>query len=176
MPRIALILVISTLLPGLAAADKPNVKPRQEFIIECQKPDTLTAQTTDGKSVFTIQGDGIGHATVKCGLKSWPQEITLRIKLKGLESLTIANEKVEWKVSVSSHSGHPTLQHLWRNGKEGQPLEKSSPYWVEIRRFDPDGKPATGLPPSDGWFELRIPQEILTGVSQVTLSWIDFYR
>lgn len=158
------------------AAKVPEVAPAPAFRIECQKPDTLTDASAAGKYAISIKGDGIGRATLTCALPQWPQEITLRIYLRGLESLTIANERVEWKASVVSHSGHPTLLHVWQGGKEGPELAKDSPYWSEIRRLGADGKPAAGLPPAGGWFELRIPQALLTNTRQLKLAWIDFYR
>jgi hypothetical protein len=126
--------------------------------------------------VLTIQGGGIGHATVACKPEQPPQEIILRACLRGMESLTIANEHVQWKASVLSHSGHPTLLNLWQDGKEGPALTKDSPYWAEIRRLGADGKAVAGLPPAGGWFELRIPPEILTNTRELKLEWIDFYR
>ena len=150
--------------------------PQPAFGIECQKPDTLTEATVAGKPLLSINGGGIGRATVTCKLEQWPQPIVLRAYLRGLEALTIANELVEWKASVLSHSGHATLLHLWQDGKEGPALTKDSPHWIEIRRLGPDGKPVAGLPPDGGWFELCIPQALLTEKRVLKLSWIDFYR
>ena len=144
--------------------------------IECQQPDSLTAETTATNTVLTINGRGIGRATVTCGHEEWPQAIILRAKLRGLESLTIANERVEWRASVLSHGNHATLLHLLQDGKEGPPLERTSPYWVEIQRLDPNGKPATGLPQEGGWFEIRLPRALLTDAKSLKLAWIDFYR
>ena len=148
----------------------------QALRIECQKPGTLTEQSADGKTLLTLKGDGIGRATVSCDEDPWPQPIVLRAYLRGLESLTIANERVEWKASVLSHSGHPTLLHLWQDTKEGPALTNDSPYWSEIRRLGPDGKPVAGLPPDGGWFEVDIPKAILANTRQLKVGWIDFYR
>ncbi|MCX6878293.1 MAG: hypothetical protein NTW21_31445 [Verrucomicrobia bacterium] len=153
-----------TLAPTHAAATRSN------------KPEALTEKSADGKTVFSIRGGGIGHTTLACDPDLKPQEILLRAYLRGLESLTLANDRVQWKASVLSHSGHPTLLHLWQNGKEGPALSKESSYWAEIRRLGPDGKPAAGLPPEGGWFEMTIPQALLTDTRELKLSWIDFYR
>ena len=144
--------------------------------IECQKPGSLTEQTVAGASVLAIKGDGIGRATVSCDADQWPQAVILRVHLRGLESLSIANAGVELKASVLSHGEHPTLLHLWQAGKEGPALAKDSPYWIAIRRLGPDGKPVAGLPPAGGWFEVDIPKAFLTNTKQLKLSWIDFYR
>jgi hypothetical protein len=126
--------------------------------------------------VFSLKGGGIGHTTLACQAAAKPQDIILRVYLRGLESLTIANAKVQWKASVLSHSGHPTLLHVCQDGKDGPALTKDSPYWVEIRRCGPDGKPVTGLPPEGGWFEVPIPKALLTNTRELKLEWIDFYR
>jgi hypothetical protein len=139
-------------------------------------PDLLTEETADGKTLVSIRGKGIGRSKLALTPDRKPQETILRIYLRGLESLAIANDRVQWKASVLSHSGHATLLHLWRDGKEGPPLTKDSPYWAEIQRLGPDGKPAAGLPPAEGWFELRIPEVLLKDSRELKLEWIDFYR
>jgi hypothetical protein len=126
--------------------------------------------------VFAIRGRGIGRTTLACDAQGKQREIVLRFYLRGMESLTLANDRVQWKASVLSHSGHPTLLHLCQDGKEGATLTKESPYWTEIRRLDADGKPAAGLPPDGGWFELSIPKALLTDVRELKVEWIDFYR
>jgi len=139
-------------------------------------PHFLTEKTADGKTVFAITGRGIGRTTLACDAQAKPREFVLRVYLRGLESLTLANDRVQWKASVLSHSGHTTLLHLCQDGKEGPALTKDSPYWTEIRRLGADGKPAAGLPPDGGWFELSIPQALLTDVRELRVEWIDFYR
>jgi hypothetical protein len=79
--------------------------------------------------------------------------------------------------SVLSHSGHPRLPHLPKDGKEGPRLEKDSPYWMDIQALDADGKPVNGLPGNGGWFEMTIPRSLLGDQTRTLgLAWIDFYR
>lgn len=126
--------------------------------------------------MVAIKGGGIGRATLACPPEPPPQAVILRVYLRGLEALTIANARVEWKASVLSHSGHPTLLHVWQDGTEGPALTKDSAYWTEIRRCGADGKPVAGLPPEGGWFEIPIPKALLTNTRQLKLDWIDFHR
>ena len=105
--------------------------------------------------MLSIRGQGIGRATVKCPPGQQPREMIVRAYLRGLESLTIANEHVKWQAAVLSHGDYASLLNLWQDGKEGPPLTKASPYWTAIHRFDATGKPCAGLPPAGGWFELR---------------------
>ena len=87
-----------------------------------------------------------------------------------------ATGQVKISASVLSHSGHPTLAHLWKNGQEGPPLKSSSPYWLEIRRLDAKGQPVSSLPPQGGCFEVTLPQKLLNQAATFELHWIDFYR
>ena len=153
-----------------------ELAPPQAFHIDAHKPDSLTEDIVAGKSQLSITGDGIGRATVKCNLEQWPQDLILHAHLRGLESLTLTNEREEWKAAVSSHSDHPTLLHLLKDGKEGPQLDKDSPYWTEIKRLDAAGKAVAGLPPDGGWFEIHIPRVLLTNKREIKLAWIDFHR
>lgn len=94
----------------------------------------------------------------------------LRAYLKGLESLAIGSGDLKLKISVLSHSGHPTLLTLWQGGKEGLPLTKASPYGCEVRRLGLDGKQVAGLPQEGGWFELRIPAKLLENTRELKLE------
>lgn len=150
--------------------------PPQASGAKSKDSDALTKETADGKTVLTIRGKGIGRAKLALAPDRKPQETILRVYLRGLESLVIANDRVQWKASVSSHGGHTVLCNLWQDGKEGPPLTKDSPYWAEIQRLGSDGKPVAGLPPAEGWFELRIPQVLMKDAGELRFEWIDFYR
>jgi hypothetical protein len=99
----------------------------------------------------------------------------LRLRLKGLEFLTIFNGTIKLSASVVSHSGNPRLLHVVEYGKEKK-VEKDSPYWTEIRAFDSAGKPVPGLTGSGGCFEITLPKALLEGhPKSLNLEWIDFY-
>jgi ribosomal protein S27E len=147
------------------------------FQIECKEAGTLTARAEGGKTILSIKGgSGIGRATVRRSVEPWPQEIVVRAYLGGLEHLAISNSDVTLSASVLSHSGNRRLLHLKRDGKEGPALEKGSPYWMEIQTLDAAGKPVNGLPPKGGWFEMAVPNALLTEARELGLEWIDFYR
>jgi hypothetical protein len=158
-----------------AGESRAALKP-VHFEINCREPGTLTATNQDGRGVFTIRGGlGIGEATIRLSAGTWPEEIILRAYLGGLESLKISTGNVTLAASVLSHSGK-VLLHLDRDGKEGPQLGQVSPYWMEIKARDADGKGVSGLPPQGGWFEMAIPNALLVGARELKVSWIDFYR
>jgi hypothetical protein len=107
----------------------------------------------------------------------WPDELILRVHLRGLESLTLSSGDVKLAASVLSHGDNQRLLHLWKDGKEGSQLEKNSRYWMDIQTLDANGKAIKDLPDKGGWFEMKIPKAMLTDQSKtITLEWIDFYR
>lgn len=147
------------------------------FDVSCREAGTLTAANQYGRGILTIRGGrGIGEATIRLSEGAWPEDMILRAYLSGLESLKISSGNVTLAASVQSHSGNQVLLNLDRDGKEGPQLGLDSPYWMEIRLRDADGKSAAGLPPKGGWFEMKIPSALLAGARELKVNWIDFYR
>jgi hypothetical protein len=66
---------------------------------------------------------------------------------------------------------------LWKDGKEGAPLDEKSPFWMDIGMVGGDGKSAESIPLSDGYFEMQLPKAFFKGNPRsITVNWIDFYR
>lgn len=162
-------------VPPPAIADtKPLAAP---FKIVCRHPGDVAAEIADGKSVLSVRNHGIGAASISRGAGEWPQEIVLRVYLRGLESFRITRGPLAWHASVQSHGKHEAIQTHPVEGKEMPPLKQGSPLFTEIRRLGADGAPVVGLPPAGGWFEFRIPHAFLTkDGGELKLEWIDFYR
>ena len=177
---LALLVVCSLTLASAAETSGVPAKPEGRdapFQIAPQEAGTVTATVEGERAVVAIKGGrGIGRATIRRNHERWPTTVVVRAYLGGLESLTISGGEAKLSASVSSHSGHSTLLHLWKDGNEGPQLNRDSPYWLEIRRLDAEGKPINGLPPRGGWFELTVPQKLLGEAKEFALHWIDFYR
>lgn len=156
---------------------KMAVQPPAAFQIHCKEPDSMTARIEAGTTIFVIKGgSGIGKATVRRIAEDWPQPIVLRVYLTGLEHLAISHDTTKLAGSVLSHSGNTRLLNLSREGHEGPQLEPNNPYWMEIQTHDAAGQPIRSLPPKGGWFEMTIPQALLTGAEELEFEWTDFYR
>ena len=156
---------------------KLKTAPGTAFQIHGKNPGAVTATGDDLQTVFTIQDPrGIGSATVRREDGQWPQKVTVRAQLRGLEHFAITSGDVTLTASVLSHSGNRQLLHLWRDGKEGPQLTRESEHWMEIRTLDADGKPVTGLPPDGGCFAMTLPQVLFAETKEVRLDWINFYR
>jgi polyhydroxybutyrate depolymerase len=151
----------------------------EAFEAKCQRAaDGVKITVEDGRAIFTVTSPaGIGKATIDCKGVQWPKQIVLRLQLRGLESLEVSCGDAAVSAAVSSHGDFATRQHLLKNGKEGSPLTKDSPYWLAVRMLDASGKSAKGLPGKDGCFEVTIPKAFLDEKPKtMKLSWIDFYR
>ena len=162
-----------------AAAQAPKASEPAALEIKCRKNDDAIKVSRDGgKTLLSVTSkSGIGGASVERKAEHWPQELVLRLHLRGLESLTISGGDLRLAASVLSHSGNARLLHLPKDGTDGPQLDKSSPYWMDIQTLDAEGKPIKGLPRDGGWFEMRVPKALLVDQTKVvTLGWIDFYR
>jgi hypothetical protein len=128
-----------------------------------------------GKATVLIHSPfGISEAVITRSGEDWPDVVAMRLKLKGLENLKIANGKVTLEAAVSSQNGK---SRLWMDGKEGLPLNSKNPFWMEIRMIGKDGKPVKTIPLKDGYFEIQLPKALLEdNPKSITVNWIDFYR
>ncbi len=166
-------LMASLILTGLsAAADAAR------FQVTTRKTDDkVEVQGDAGKVVFAVKSaSGIGSAAIARTQEKWPDTVVLKLHLKGLESLVVANGKTKLQAAVSRQDGKLRVR-LWKDDREDEPLDPRSPYWMEIRAVGADGKPASELPLGDGHFEMTLPKALLeSSPRSLSVQWIDFYR
>jgi len=146
------------------------------FKITCKRSDDRVEVKTEKEgTVLSIRSPfGISHAIIERTEEPWPEKIVIQLRLKGLESFKVSNGMQKLEVSVSSQDGKV---RLWKDGDENSPLDSKSPYWMEIRMLDRDGKQAKAIPITDGYFEVHLPKAFFEGnPKSITLHWIDFYR
>lgn len=157
-------------LPEAAEPPKFDIQTRR-------KDDKVIVGTQDGKTVLTVVSPfGIGKATIRCTAQRWPEKLVLRLRLSGLESLVVGNANTKLAASVSSQGDGVVRVRLMSDGPE-QPLDRSSPYWMEIRAFNAEGKPSCPPLEKGGFFEITIPKALLDDDSRtLEVQWIDFYR
>jgi hypothetical protein len=78
---------------------------------------------------------------------------------------------------VSSSEGRRTLLRLGEAGKEEVWVDRSSPYWTEVRILDAQGRPTREVPLHAGVFEITLPQQIYSAnPPSLTMKWVDFFR
>lgn len=151
-----------------------------DFEVICKRNDDgVEVATEAGRTVLTVASPrGIGAATVQRRQSRWPAAVVLRMRLRGLESLTITADHVTLGVSVSSSPPHMARLHFSQTGQQQEKaIDRNSRYWTEARVLNADGKPARGLPTEGGCFELQLPTELLArNPKAIEIRWIDFYR
>ena len=154
----------------LAAQATDKIAPRLD-ITSRKSEDRIEAEARDDAIFLTVTSpSGIGSATVSSEDGKWPGKLVLRLRLKGLESLTISHEQVTLGASFSSHGDSQRV--YVKTGSQEKPLEKDNPYWMEIKIVG--GK---SVPLQSGHFEMVLPAAIFKSQPKtVTISWIDFYR
>jgi hypothetical protein len=171
------ILAISLLIFGIVAVATAGDPPGKFRITSKKKDDSVEVRADKDKTVFVVTSpSGISQAAIERLDEAWPKTVVIRLNLKGLESFRINNGKATLDGAVSLQEGTPKVR-LWKDGKEGAPLDAKSPLWTDIRILGGDGKPAKSLPLKDGYFEVALPKALIEGNPKaLTVSWTDFFR
>jgi hypothetical protein len=167
-------LAFAAIAATMTAADD---QPPPFKITTKQTNDRVEMKIEKDKVIFSVHSPfGISHAVIERTDEKWAHAVVLRLHLKGLENFQVTNGKVKLEASVSLRDGKPVVR-LWKDGQEDTPLEAKSPFWIELRVLDKDGKPAQEIPLKEGYFEMQLPKEFFAGKPKgITVSWIDFYR
>ena len=169
-------LAIVAALAAVLSTGCTNAVEESQFEITTKRDnDKVEVKVESGKAVFSIHSPfGISQTVIERTDGNWPDSVILRLHLKGLESFKVSNGKVTLEAAVSSQDGHVQLR---KDGKEDEPLDFKSPYWTEILLFGEDGRQATTIPLTDGYFEISLPKALFEdNPKSVTINWIDFYR
>ena len=151
--------------PAKEARPEAAMGKRRRFEVSTKKADDrVKVETPKGRVVLSVTSpSGIGSATIRPVAGTWPGDVVLRLRLRGLESLTVSDGKVTLAGSASHDGGRLFL----KDGDREKNLDKGDPYWTEIRVS------GTGA----GQFELMLPAALLKDSDKaLTVSWIDFYR
>ncbi|MFT5465074.1 MAG: sialidase-1 [Verrucomicrobiales bacterium] len=107
---------------------------------------------------------GISAAEVRRTGTAWPEDISVRLHLRGLEGFSLIDADRKLALSVLSHGDHQQLLHLWEDGKEGPRLDSSSQLWIEANR-------------EGGYFDLKLPNDwFRKNPESIRIEWVDFYR
>lgn len=167
---------VSILLLAVAAISTAVADDTPPFKITTKRNnDRVEVKAEKDKAILSVHSPfGISNAVIERTGEKWPEAVTLRLHLKGLENFKASNEKVKLEASVSSQGGKV---RLWKDGKEDSPLDAKGPYWMDIRMVGSDGKLAKAIPLKDGYFEMQLPKAMFEeNPKSITVNWIDFYR
>lgn len=157
---------------GIVLAEDEDALPQFKITT---KRDTDAVEVTLEKSaaVFSIHSPfGISQAVIERTQDAWPDAVTLRLHLQGLERFQVTNGKTTLEAAVALSE-----VRLWKDGQEDAPLTADSPYWTKFRLIGRDDKPATAIPLKNGYIEVTLPKAFFKdNPKSITVNWIDFYR
>lgn len=148
----ALLLVLLT-----TAADPVQVTCRREN-------DRATVVAKPEQATIEIASPtGISAAKIERTGADWPAKVAVKLKLRGLEFLTVASGATKIKISVNSGDGAVRVS----SGDDKEtPLAADDPLRPTVRRLD--GKEG---------FEIDLPAAFFKENPRlIELHWIDFYR
>lgn len=146
------------------------------FIITTKRgEDLVKVKTTNAQVVFEVHSPtGIGSANIERTAARWPEKVSMELRLKGLESLTLSTSSLKLEASVSSQTGDV---RLWKDGDEASQLTAKSPYWIALSKKSLAHPSRDGSGSSAGFFEMQLPKIVLeSNPKSFRLQWIDFYR
>jgi hypothetical protein len=176
--RISLALLLLLGVTALAGdSDTPKHQAARFKVTTKRKDDAVEVRADKGKAVFIIKSpSGISQAVIERREAAWPKVVVLRLHLKGLSNFRASNGKVRVDAAVSNQDGKLKVR-MWKDGKEGAPLDERSPFWMEVHAVGGDGRPAKELPLKGGYFEMTLPAAFFeANPPSITLNWIDSYR
>ena len=133
---------------GYGEATKIEIQAGQPTVVDIQSP------------------RGIDRCVLKRTGDHWPEQVVLRLHLKGLESLSVAagETSLAWAVEYAGEAGSPRIR-TENIGYEG------------AAKIVTRSKVAPRIPLEDGYFDIEIPARLLQqDPRELRLQWVDFYR
>lgn len=159
-------------LLGSVNAAEPELK-----VVTKHAEDKIEVTRKDEQTTLSVRSpSGIGNGVVSRLSSVWPERVTLRLHLNGLEGLKVSNSKMELVAEVIGPDSRRFL-HITGNTNQSSAPAPTKLAECEIRAFGNDGKPSKVLPLRDGYFEVRLPKQLFAdNPESITINWIDFYR
>jgi hypothetical protein len=158
--------------------DKPPPQTTPRFKVTLRRPDDTWGVKMSGPvAVFSLKSpSGISRAVIERGEEKWPKVVVLYLHLKGLENFRVGNGQYVLHATVKVKDGKIVMRQF-KNDQETLKLQRTDPLWLNICPMSSDGKPATMLPLTDGYFEITLPDAFLRdNPKSITLHWVDFFR
>ena len=128
-----------------------------------------------GEAIVDIHSErGIGSATVTKAEDRWPAKVVFHLHLRGLESFSVSNRRIEVQTSVQSTGSFRVLCRT--TGKQGTNITNSDPFWMNAEIVPARGK-KPAIPLESGYFRVTVPTALLAeNPVALNVHWIDFYR
>ena len=186
--NLAFLTIVIVLL--LAGCSTTGNTPMIELTLDRPEGNTAEVINEDGRAIIDVTDTrGINGLTTRLVEGEWPAEVVVRLRLRGLEQLTIQYGDLTIATGVSS-SGAPaalTITAVDEAGNTQSASPSSDIYYPDILAVTPDGATAVGplaagdrpaIPlPEGSAFEITLPPHFLSEArDSFSMQWIDFYR
>ncbi len=168
--------LLSLLLVSCAGAPVNAQSGEPDFVVTTKnKDDQINIQYQNGTTLIDVDSPtGIGSAKFQLESGSMPDEIILRLRLKGLEELRLTSAQTSIAASVSNSDPSEVHQRIVAASSDS-PLLPSHPLWMKIEIVSEQA--VKTLPMEEGYFEITVPKEFLRKAgTSFEIEWIDFYR
>lgn len=165
-----LCLAAAALLP-IACGKVAEESTMIDVVVE-KTADTATV-TMDGDSALIeiTSATGIGGLAATLTADEWPEQIAVRLRLRGLESLEIRYGDIAISTGVS-HTGEPNQALILSVTQPDGTIDSASPS-ADI--YYPDIQP--GSDDQGDYFDVALPVHFFQGDHKAfNMRWIDFYR
>ena len=136
----------------------------------------LTVSSEAETAIIDVQSQsGIGFATIELVSGVFPENILLRLHVKGLEEFQLTYGGTVISASVSSRDSGSVIQSVASPEEGERPITPDSPSWLDIAIVSDPATPR--IPLDQGYFEITLPKGLLSaGDRSFSIQWIDFYR
>lgn len=137
--------------------------------------DQIKILTQDDQTVIDISSpSGIGSATLELESGTMPEEMILRLHLRGLEQLRLTSPQTSLEASVSNSNPADVQQRILAASSDS-PLSPDHPLWMQVKIVSEQAEKT--IPLEEGYFEVSVPTEFLRKAgNSFEVQWTDFFR
>ena len=146
------------------------------FIINAKnQDDQVNIQQENGITTVDIYSDmGIGSAKIELESGGMPEEMLLRMHIRGLEEIRLVSEQAVVVASGSSSGSFAINDQRVNSSGSEYSITPIDPLWMKIEIISNQAKK---IPLESGYFEITVPREFLRSAgNSFEIEWIDFYR
>ena len=170
-------LMACLLMIGCAAPPGVPETPTPVFSVAAEGDgDELTASVEGQTAVIDVHSrSGIGSAVIKLVSGPFPDNVLVRLHLRGLEEFRLSYDGTAITASVSSGDSRSVFQSVGLPDGGERPVMPDSPFWLNVQIVSNQATPR--IPLEQGYFEITLPTGFLhEGRHSFSIRWIDFYR
>lgn len=150
-----------------------------EIMLDKQSDAALVEYRPGRLTIDVTSASGIGGLQAELADGSWPEQVLVRLRLRGLERLELSYGNYTIVTSISSTFDPAPPTTLYTRDEDGSVTETTSPEDAFQPAITPHSltQETPVIPLQDGYFEVALPAHFFeTGERNFTLQWIDFYR